>query len=93
MDNRPVVWDNSNRRHILGDHPERRITAQEVEEALQDANRIETNEVRSSVNYHTVIGMTGGGRLLVVDWVDDPGGRFPIHARQASRRAARRYYR
>lgn len=92
MDDRPLVWDSSNRRHVLLDHSERQIAIEEVSEALQDAERIETTEVRDNETYHTVIGMTTRGRLLVVVWVDDPGGRYPVHARQAGRRAARRYY-
>ena len=33
-----------------------------------------------------VIGRTYAGRWLVVIWIDDPAGRYPIHAREASRR-------
>jgi hypothetical protein len=50
-------------------------------------------EIRSSVSYHTVVGATLKGPLLVAVRIDHPAGRFPIHARQAGRRAARRYYR
>lgn len=79
--------------HLLEDHPERRITRDEIEEALNDGRRIEAAEVRKDMTYHTVVGATLRGRLLVVVWVDHPRGRFAIHARQAGRRAARRYYR
>ena len=65
----------------------------EVEEALNDPMRIEAAEVRRNVTYHTVIGSTARGRLLDVVWIDHQLGRFPVHARQAGRRAARRYYR
>ena len=93
VDARPVVWEASNLRHLLGNHPERNLTREDIEEAMSDANRIESAEIRSGVTYHTVVGATLMGRLLVPVWVDHPAGRFPVHARQAGRRAARRYYR
>ncbi len=93
MDSRPVVWDATNTRHLERDHPERSIVRAEVEEALNDGERIESTEVRRNVAYHIVIGSTAKGRLLTVVWVDHQLGRFPVHARQAGRRAARRYYR
>lgn len=92
MDDRPVVWEASNTRHVERDHPERRIVRTEVEEALNDPKRIEAAESRQGVTYHTVVGCTARGRVLVVVWVDHVAGRFPVHARQAERRAARRYY-
>ncbi len=88
-----MVWDASNARHIEQDHPERRIVRSEVEEALNDPDRVESDEDRQDVTYHTVIGRTEGGRLLVVAWVDHDAGRFPVHARQAGHLAGRRYYR
>jgi len=93
MDNRPVVWDASNVRHLERDHPERGISRGEVEQALEDPERLESAEVRRSFTYHTVIGSTKRARLLVVVWIDHSEGRFPVHARQADRAAARRYYR
>lgn len=36
------------------------------------------------------IGRTSAGRWLVVIWIDDPDGRYPIHAREASKRIIRR---
>jgi hypothetical protein len=93
MDSRPVVWDATNVRHLERDHPERGITQAEVTEALSDGERIESEEVRRGVTYHTAIGATAKGRLLVVVWVDHPAGRFAVHARPAGRNAARRYYR
>lgn len=88
-----MIWEDSNARHIEHDHPERGILRREVEESLSDPERIESAEERAGVTYHAVIGSTTRGRLLVVVWVDHPEGRFPVHARQASRRTARRYYR
>ena len=51
MDDRPVVWDSANRKHIGADHLERGITPKEI---------------------------------------DQPEGRYPIHARTASQRIIRR---
>ena len=93
MDDRPVVWTASSVRHIEGDHPERQITRDEVTEVLNDAERIEAIDRRRDVDYHVVVGRTLRGRTLVVAWVDHPQGRLPVHARQAGRQAARRYYR
>ena len=93
MDSRPVVWDATNVRHVERDHPERGISRAEVTEALSDVERIESAEVRQDVTYHAAIGATAKGRLLVVVWIDHPAGRFPVHARPAGRKAARRYYR
>jgi len=92
MDSRPVVWEASNVRHIQRDHPERQITSAEVEEALNDPERLEAEEPREGMEYKTVVGATSNGRVLVVVWIDHPAGRFPVHARQAGRRVARRYY-
>jgi uncharacterized DUF497 family protein len=93
MDSRPVVWNSANVRHLERAHPERGIIRAEVTEALNDPERLEATEVRRDVEYHTVVGRTAKGRLLVVVWVDHSDGRFPVHARQAGRAAARRYYR
>ena len=93
MDARRVVWEASNVGRLLDDHPERNLSRDEIEEAMIDAKRIESAEIRGGVSYSTVVGSTLNGRLLVVVWVDHPGGRFPVHARRAGRRAARRYYR
>jgi uncharacterized DUF497 family protein len=93
VDNRPVIWDATNLRHLELDHPEREITRIEVDQALDDPARLEESKLRENIRYYTAIGRTRRGRLLVVVWVDHPAGRFPVHARQAGRRAARRYYR
>lgn len=41
MYDRPVVWDRANRKHIEEDHSKRGITADEVDQAMTDANRDE----------------------------------------------------
>jgi hypothetical protein len=92
MDNRPPVWDDANRKHIEQDHPERAISSHEVDEALDDPERKDVEGQRTEGTYHNVLGLTAGGRLLLVVWVDDPRGRYPVHSRQAGRSLARRYY-
>jgi hypothetical protein len=76
------------RRHLGSDHPERHISIEEIEEALQDASRIETENSDRTANQ--VIGRTTAGRWLVVIWIHDRDGRYPIHAREASKRIIRR---
>jgi hypothetical protein len=84
VDDRPIVWDAANRKHLGSDHPERHISLADIEEALQDGSRVETELPDRQA--HQVIGRTSAGRWLVVIWIDDPEGRYPIHAREASKR-------
>ncbi len=88
VDDRPIVWDAANRRHLGSDHPERQISLSEIEEVLRDVDRIETAHPDREANQ--VIGQTPAGRWLVVIWIDDRDGRYPIHAREASKRIIRR---
>jgi hypothetical protein len=88
MDDRPVVWDAANRRHLTEDHPDRRISLDEIGEVLADGRRVEAYlEERDA---YQVIGRTATGRWLVVIWIDQPTGRYPIHVREASKRIIRR---
>jgi hypothetical protein len=88
VDDRPVVWDAANRRHRGQDHPERRISVDEIDEVLSNPERIETYLALRRA--YQVIGRTSAGRWLVVIWIDQPEGRYPIHAREASKRIIRR---
>jgi hypothetical protein len=88
VDDRPIVWDAANRRHLGSDHPERRITLEEIEEVLLGVDRIETELADRQA--HQVIGRTSAGRWLIVIWIDDRDGRYPIHAREPSKRIIRR---
>ncbi len=88
VDDRPVVWDEANRRHLGEDHPERQISLDEIDQVLTDAGRIEIYLARRRA--YQVIGRTSAGRWLVVIWIDQPEGRYPIHAREASKRIIRR---
>jgi len=64
MDDRLVVWDAANRRHLGQDHPERGISLEDIEEALSDVGRIETYlHLRRA---YQVLGRTSAGRWLVV---------------------------
>ncbi len=84
MDDRPVVWDTANRRHLGEDHPERGISTTDVDEVLHDTNRVEVYV--ADRHEYQVVGQTTVGRWLVIIWIDQPEGRYPIHARAASTR-------
>lgn len=88
MDDRPVVWDRANRKHIVADHSERVISAREVDEVLADPERVEVYLDQREA--YQVVGRTAEARWLVVIWIDQAEGRYPIHARAASRRIIRR---
>lgn len=88
VDDRPVVWDDANRKHLAEDHPERQITLGEIAQVLGDARRIES--FLPDREAYQVVGRTSTGRWLVVIWIDQPTGRYPIHARAASKRIIRR---
>lgn len=88
MDDRPAAWDTANRKHLSEDHPERGISLAEIEEILADPGRVEVHLADRAA--FQAIGRTATGRWLVVIWVDEPEGRYPIHAGAASRRLIRR---
>ena len=88
MDDRSVVWEAANRKHIEVDHPERGISSYDVDEVLSDPNRVEV--YLADRDAYQVVGRTAAGRWLVVIWIDQPEGRYPIHARAASKRIIRR---
>jgi uncharacterized DUF497 family protein len=88
MDDRPIVWDAANRKHIDADHPERGISSTDVEEVLSDPNRVEVYLAERDA--YQVVGRTADARWLVIIWINQPEGRYPIHARRASKRIIRR---
>jgi hypothetical protein len=85
MDDRPVIWDRANRKHIEEDHPERDITVGEVEEAMTDSAREEVADPKRE-GYWLVRGRTARGRRLFVAWVEYRNGRYPVHAHAIGRR-------
>ena len=85
---RPAVWDTANRKHIGEGHPERGISLKEVEEVLVDPDRVEV--YLTDRQAYQVVGKATSARWLVVIWIDQPEGRYPIHARAASKRIIRR---
>jgi uncharacterized DUF497 family protein len=88
VDDRPLVWDAANRKHLAADHPERGISHDEIADVLADGRRLEVYlETRDAFQ---VIGRTATGRWLVVIWIDQPTSRYPIHVREASKRIIRR---
>jgi uncharacterized DUF497 family protein len=88
MDDRPVVWDTANRKHLGEEHPERGISPKEVEEVLADPDRVEV--YLTDRRAYQVVGKTTAARWMVVIWIDQREGRYPIHARAASKRIIRR---
>ena len=88
MDERPIMWDAANRKHLGEDHPERGIALKDVEEVLSDPDRVEVYLAERQA--YQVVGRTTAARWLVVIWIDQPGGRYPVHARAASKRIIRR---
>jgi hypothetical protein len=84
VDDRPVVWDAANRKHLAEDHPDRRISLDEIAEVLEDGRRVEVYLEKRDA--YQVIGRTITERWLVVIWIDQPTGRYPIHVREASKR-------
>ena len=85
MDDRPVISDRANRKHIEKDHPERGITVAEVEDAMTDSTREEVPD-RKREGYWLVRGRTAAGRRLLVAWVEYRKGRYPVHAHVIGRR-------
>ena len=88
MDARRIVWDAANRKHLGEDHPERQISLDEIEEVLTDPRRGDSYQAHRDA--YLTIGRTRAGRWLVVAWIDELEGVYPIHARAASRRVIRR---
>jgi len=58
---------------------------------MNDPDRIETEVQRPDAIYYSLLGSTEAGRILYVVCVQLPAGRYPVHARQASRRLSERY--
>lgn len=81
MDPRRVVWREHNLRHLTIDHPERRVSREDVEDVLADPDRDE--EVDR--HHHTVVarGRNRQGEALVVAFIElADGSAFPVHARR-----------
>lgn len=85
---RRVSWDAANRKHILVDHAERRISEDQVTYAVENA--LDEN-VAPDPKHLTMVGLCRiGRRVLAVAWVVRPGGWcYPVHAHWAGRRERR----
>jgi len=84
MAERPVVWDDANRKHLGLDHPEREINLDEITQAMTDPTREEARHPNRTDVWVTK-GRTAAGRLLYVAWVEIPQGRYPVHAHAIGR--------
>lgn len=82
---RRVSWDAANRRHIVIDHAERRISEEQVTDAVENAL---AENVAPDPAHGTTVGLCRiGRRVLAVAWVVRPGGWcYPVHAHWAGRR-------
>lgn len=60
MDKRPVVWDTSNRKHLIEDHTERRLTVTEIDQVMNDENRVEIYQAEREATL--ALGRTSAGR-------------------------------
>jgi hypothetical protein len=70
-----------NLRHITEDHPERRVTKEDVEEMLADPNRVEAHDPTHGTM--VAAGRNSGGEAFVVAFVElADGDAFPVHARR-----------
>ena len=78
MAERPVVWDDANRKHLGLDHPERQISLDEITHAMTDPTREEARHPSRAAVWVTK-GRTAADRLLYVAWVEIPQGRYPVH--------------
>lgn len=56
--------------------------------SFRDPSRVEV--YLAERHAYQVVGRTAAARWLVVIWIDQPEGRYPIHARAASKRIIRR---
>lgn len=78
---RRAIWREHNLRHITEDHPERRVSKEDVEEVLADPDRLEVRDA----THGTVVaaGRNRGGEAFVVAFVELANGdAFPVHARR-----------
>src|SRR5258708_13290516 len=75
VDDRRIVWDAANRRHLGSDHPERHISIAEIEESLRDGDRIETEVAYRQA--HHVIGRTSAAPSPGAIWIDDHPAPYP----------------
>ena len=81
MEPRRVVWREHNLRHITTDHPERRVTREDVEDVLRDSGRRERPDRRHGTIVAT--GRNRDGEALVVAFLElSDGSAFPVHARR-----------
>ena len=81
MEPRRVVWREHNLRHITEDHPERRVTREDVEDVLADMERQEEDDPSHGTT--VAQGRNRDGVAFVVAFIElSDGGAFPVHARR-----------
>ncbi|HEX4213800.1 MAG TPA: hypothetical protein VIA06_10835 [Candidatus Dormibacteraeota bacterium] len=76
---RPLRWDTANEARIVTDHPERRLSKDEIEQAMGDPPA-ETVHRREHGTWEPRGQTITAGRWLIVAWVEDPEWRYVRHA-------------
>jgi hypothetical protein len=80
------VWKEHDLSHITEEHPERRVSQEDVRDVLSDPNRSEWPDP----SHGTIVasGRNSQGVAFVVAFVElSDGSAFPVHARRGELRA------
>jgi len=81
MQPRRVVWQEHNLRHLTQDHPERRVTREDVEDVLANTERQEEDDPSHGTT--VAQGRNRDGVAYVVAFIElSDGSAFPVHARR-----------
>jgi hypothetical protein len=83
MESRRVIWQQHNLRHVTQDHPERRVTREDVEDVLADNERQEEDDPPHGTT--VAQGRNRDGVAFVVAFLElSDGSAFPVHARRGT---------
>ncbi|MGH7920200.1 MAG: hypothetical protein ACREQM_09690 [Candidatus Dormibacteraceae bacterium] len=74
MEDRPVAWDATNRRHLFEEHAKRGLSEHEIDEAMADPQRRERWNERHET--YEALGQRRAGRWLFIAWISRRNGRY-----------------
>ena len=78
-----MIWQEHNLRHVTQDHPERRVTREDVEDVLADHERQEEDDPPHGTTFAR--GRNRDGIAFVVAFLElSDGSAFPVHARRGA---------
>jgi hypothetical protein len=78
-----VIWHEHNLRHVTQDHPERRVTREDVEDVLADNERQEESDPPHGTT--VAQGRNRDGVAFIVAFLElSDGSAFPVHARRGT---------